>query len=87
MTLKIDKTTDGEKTVISLNGRLQVEDLDALRTQCSDGRQLVLNLEGVTLVNVQVVRYLNSCEESGIQLLHCPPYIREWMKREKRMER
>jgi hypothetical protein len=37
----------------------------------------------VVLVDVEVVRFLNGCEESGVELLHCRPYMREWMIREK----
>jgi hypothetical protein len=42
----------------------------------------VLDLKEVTLVDVEVVRFLIRCEDSGVALLHCSPYIREWMDRE-----
>ena len=32
------------------------------------------SLESVTLVDIEVVRFLNTCEESGIDLFHCSPY-------------
>ena len=41
-----------------------------------------MDLDAVTLVDVEVIRFLNACEEGGIELLHCWPYIREWMARE-----
>jgi hypothetical protein len=40
----------------------------------------------VTLVDVGVVRFLLVCEESGMELLHCSPYIRQWMVTEKAHE-
>jgi hypothetical protein len=40
----------------------------------------------VVLVDVEVVRFLNGCEESGVELLHCRPYIRQWMILEKDRE-
>jgi hypothetical protein len=43
-----------------------------------------LDLDEVTLVDVEVVRFLGSCETAGIAILHCPPYIREWIAREQR---
>jgi hypothetical protein len=43
----------------------------------------VLDLDQVTLVDVWVVRFLIACEAEGIELLHCAPYIREWMHRER----
>jgi hypothetical protein len=58
-----------------------------LKTQV-DCEQLpiVLDLEGVTLVDIEVVRFLNACEKSGVELIHCWPYIREWMIRENARE-
>jgi hypothetical protein len=44
----------------------------------------VLDLDQVTLVDVEVVRFLGTCEKEGTELLHCPPYIREWISREQR---
>jgi hypothetical protein len=44
----------------------------------------VLDLRELTLVDVHVVRFLVDCETQGIQLAHCPAYVREWMAREKR---
>ena len=41
-----------------------------------------LTCECVTLVDIEVVRFLNACEKSGTELIHCSPYIREWMARE-----
>ena len=41
----------------------------------------------VTLVDVEVVRFLTGCEHSGVELLHCRRYIREWMSREHANER
>jgi anti-anti-sigma regulatory factor len=83
MTLKIEKVFDGRKTVIRLSGRLRSEHLDELKAQLEgDWRRIELDLDGVTLVDVEVVRFLSACEDGGVELLHCWPYIREWMLRE-----
>jgi hypothetical protein len=47
---------------------------------------MVLDLEDVTLVDVPAVRFLSFCETEGIALLHCAPYIRQWMDRERGRE-
>ena len=84
MTLKIEKGSDGQKQIIRLSGRLRSEHLDELKTQMDgDPSRIVLDLDGVTLVDVETVRFLNTCEKSGTELLHCWPYIREWIIREK----
>ena len=83
MTLKIEKVSDGRKTVIRLSGRLRSEHLDELKAQLEgDWRRIELDLDGVTLVDVEVVRFMSACEDGGVELLHCWPYIREWMLRE-----
>jgi hypothetical protein len=40
-------------------------------------------MEHVTLVDVDGVRFLSDCESRGIELVHCPPYVREWIARER----
>lgn len=48
------------------------------------GAGTVLDLEHLTLVDVEGVRFLSECEAQGIELLHCSPYIREWISRERK---
>lgn len=47
------------------------------------GAHKILDLSEVTLVDIAVVRFLVSCEDEGIELVQCPPYVREWMIRER----
>ena len=83
MTIRIENYADGRKTVIRLSGRLQSTHLAELTTQLEGARsRIALDLSGVVLVDVEVVRFLNACEKSGTELIHCSPYIREWMARE-----
>jgi hypothetical protein len=83
--LKIEKDSEEGKTTVHLVGRLQLEHLDELTRQLQgDDAQLILDLQEVTLVDVDVVRFLADCEARGMKLIHCAPYIREWMAREKR---
>ena len=84
MTLKMETSVSGANTVIRLSGRLRSDDLHQLKAQFKgDWSQMQLDFEGVTLVDVEVVRFLNACAAAGIELVHCSPYIREWMTREK----
>ena len=48
------------------------------------GAKVMLDLEEVTLVDVQVVRFLGACEIRGIRVLNCSPYIIDWIARERR---
>ena len=84
MTLRIEKESDRHKTIIRLSGRPQSEHLDELGIRINGEQSpITLDLEGVTLVDIEVVRFLNACEKRGVELLYCSPYIREWMSREK----
>jgi hypothetical protein len=49
----------------------------------SRGPGALLQLDQVTLVDVNVVRFLNRCETEGTRLVDRSPYIREWMTRER----
>jgi len=83
MTLKIEKVSAGPKTIIRPSGRLQSEYVDELKKQLEGAQSpIALDLDGVTLVDVEVVRFLSACEDGGVELLRCSPYIREWMLRE-----
>jgi len=88
VTLRIETASAGQTATLRLIGRVESEYLDELRAQLrKHGPQLVvLDLDDVTLVDVGVVRFLITCEAEGIELQHCPPYIREWMDRERRRE-
>ena len=84
MTVRIEKETHRLKTMIRVSGRLQSMHLDALKAQLEEAQsRVVLDLNGVTLVDVETIRFLNACEQEGVEFLHCWPYIREWMVREK----
>jgi hypothetical protein len=85
MALKIEKYTDGDRTTIRLTGRMQAEHLEELGEQiCGTGSAIALDLEEVTLVDVEIVRFLGVCEAQGVSLLNCSPYIRDWIGKERK---
>jgi hypothetical protein len=84
MTLRIERVSDGGKTTLRVSGRIGWEHLVELRTEVEGmGAGTVLDLEHLTLVDVEGVRFLGECEAQGIELFHCSPYIREWISRER----
>ena len=69
---------------IRLSGELRSEHLDHVKAEielCKSAA--VLDLEELNLIDVEAVRFLNACETKGISVLHCSPYIRKWMLRER----
>jgi hypothetical protein len=45
--------------------------------------RIVIDLEEVTLVDLDVVRFLGLCQAEGVELVNCAPYIRHWIFRER----
>ena len=84
MTLRIEKYSDRGSTTIRLIGRMQAEHLSEVENQIDQsGGNVTLDLEEVTLVDVQAVRFLGSCEARGINVLNCSPYITDWIVKER----
>jgi hypothetical protein len=83
MTLRIERKVDSRGTTVRLIGRLRAEDVvEVTRELETSGPGAVLELHEVTLVDVDVVHFLNRCQTEGVRLVNCSPYIREWMSRE-----
>jgi anti-anti-sigma regulatory factor len=82
--LKIERKSDGRTTIIWLIGRIQSDHLDELKAQMNDNSErMILDLDEVTLVDADVVRFLSASEQAGIALIRCPLYVREWILRER----
>ena len=84
MTLKIEKYSDEYGTTLRLIGRMQAEHLPDLEKQIREiESRIVLDLEELNLVDVEVVRFLGSCEVAGVTLVNCCHYIRDWIGKER----
>jgi len=81
--LKLERSSDGGRITLRLIGRVRSVHLGGITDQMGMvGPKVTLDLENVTIVDIDVVRFLGTCEREGTQLLHCPPYVREWISRE-----
>jgi hypothetical protein len=84
--LRIQRSANGE-VVFTLSGQMDEEpvaELETLIRSEGDGRRIVLDLKDVTLVNEDAITFLARCESNSIALENCPPYIREWITRQRR---
>ena len=80
MTLRIERS----KGRIRLSGEFRVGQLDQVKTEIERcASPVILDLEELDLIDLEGVRFLNACEAKGISILHCSPYIREWMLQER----
>ena len=83
MTCRVDRVWIEQGVVLRISGRIAREDLDVLRTALEEGRVVALDLTEVELADRDAVTLLGRTEGSGIELRHCPTYIREWVTRER----
>ena len=88
MTLRIEEKSEGPRTILRLSGRIHAEHVEHLKAQI-DGKRgaIALDLADVTLVDVESVRFLGSCQDEGVELLQCSAYIRAWIRSERDTER
>ena len=85
MSCRIDRVVIREDLdVLCISGRITEDDVDMLRgvlEQESGG--FAIDLKNVLLVDREAVRLLALREANGTELRNCPPYIREWVTRER----
>jgi anti-anti-sigma regulatory factor len=83
--LKITREKNN-KIVFKVSGRIEgqnVAELETLISSEASGPPIVLDLEELTLVDEEAVRFLERIEVKGIELKNCSSYIREWITRER----
>jgi hypothetical protein len=69
--------------VLRISGRITRDDLDVLRTALGDGSVVAVDLSELELIDRDAVKLMAVYEANGIELRHCPAYIREWITRER----
>jgi hypothetical protein len=80
MTLRIERI----KGRIRLSDEFRFGDVGQVKTETELCElPVVLDLEELNLIDLEGVRFLNTCESAGVSILHCSPYIREWMLQER----
>jgi ABC-type transporter Mla MlaB component len=86
--IRIEKSENGDAVTFVLSGRMQQEDLQALKTSLKKHRKqtVLLDLNGVKLVDRDAVQFLADFETGRCKITNCPPYIREWIRREREQQ-
>jgi hypothetical protein len=83
MTCRIDRLAIGQAVVLHISGRITMDDLPVIGTALDADRVVAFDLTEVELVDRDAVSFLARAEENGIDLRHCPSYIREWVTAER----
>ena len=83
MTCRVVRLVERDHLVLlHISGHLQqvhvsmIEDLIAQETD-----PVILDLEKVTLIDREMVRFFAACNARSIELRNCPAFIREWMSK------
>lgn len=89
MTCKIDRLLAGENLVVlRISGQIAGQDVSMLRTLLEEeGSAVAIDLNGVLIVDREAVQLLAVRESNGDELRNCPPYIREWVTKERTQTR
>ena len=85
MSCRIDRVVIREDLdVLCISGRITGDDVDMLRGVLEqEPSGFAIDLKNVLLVDREAVRLLALREANGTELRNCPPYIREWVTRER----
>jgi len=65
---------------------MEIEDVAELQRLLSlepGGQSIALDLNDITIVHRDALKFLACCEAENIRLENCPAYIREWIDTER----
>lgn len=83
MTCRIDRLPTVQGLVLHISGRITQHDLNVLRNILEDSDVVAIELAELELIDRDAVKLLAIYEANGIEIRHCPAYIREWVTRER----
>jgi hypothetical protein len=85
MSCRIDRRAIGKDLVVlCISGRITAQDVEMLQDVLEqEVGALAIDLKDVLLVAREAVKLLAFRESNGAELRNCPPYIREWVTRER----
>jgi anti-anti-sigma regulatory factor len=83
--IRIETSVRGDVVTFAVIGRIQSEDLPELKRllQNSGKKSVVLDLQQVKLVDREAITFLANFEGDNATITNCPPYIHEWILRER----
>jgi hypothetical protein len=86
---KVQRAEDSGRVVLLVSGRIAGENLTELKKVFiaeTENQNFILDMSEVRLVDQDSVEFLSRCEANGAELRNCPPYIREWIERDRGTE-
>ena len=83
MTCKIVRLAEPDQLVLlHISGHLQEEHINMIDDLLAkETGPVALDLDEVTLIDREAVRFLATLDAQGVGLRNCPEFIREWMRK------
>jgi anti-anti-sigma regulatory factor len=82
--IRIETLVRRDQVIFAVIGRIESNDLPELKRLIeSHTSPVILDLKGVRLVDRDGVTFLANFETDNGRITNCPPYIREWIRRER----
>ena len=82
--IRIETSVSRDEAIFAVIGRIETNDLRELERLIESHKPpVILDLKGVTLVQLEVVTFLVNFETGNGRITNCPTYIREWIRRER----
>lgn len=70
--------------VLHVSGRISGDHVNTLKSLLEqESGSLTLDLKDVQLVDSEAINLLAIHESKGVRIINCPPYIGEWIRRER----
>jgi len=82
----IERSLSGQAVVFRLSGRIEPEDVTEVERLFGlepKGQVITLDLQDLTLVDRETLRFLAKCQMENIRLENCPAYISDWIDAER----
>ena len=85
--IRIETSVRRHQVIFAVIGRIESNDLPELKRVIeSHDPPVILDLKGVRLVDRDGVTFLANFETNNGRISNCPPYIREWIRREREQQ-
>jgi anti-anti-sigma regulatory factor len=83
MTCRVVRLVERDHLVVlHISGHLQQVHVSILEELIAQERDpVILDLEKVTLVDREMVRFFAACDARSIEFRNCPGFIREWVSK------
>ena len=76
MALKIDRDEEGQRVVLSVSGRISLEEIPELESVvCAEVKPVVIDMSDVRLISQDAMSLISQWLSENVELRNCPAYV------------